>query len=153
MAALSFAAMLALALTAQGRDSRWTRSTGSFVIDCNMTDGTPPICDPPRTLNVRVARDTKKVVRHLRYVAANTHCSSARVLIDLNGKRIGRTDWVEAGQSSTRDDLLVTLRRRNHGRAHHFEFRAQGRTGGCNQGVVGSWGGEIQLSGRLQKTP
>ena len=152
MAALTLAAMLALALPAQGQDSQWTRSTGSFVIQCNTGDRTPQRCDPARALNVRVDQGTRKVVRHLRYAAATTHCSSARVLINLDGKRIGRTDWVEAGESSTRDDLHATLNHK-HGRAHHFKFRVQGRTGGCNTGVVGSWGGEIQLSGRLEKTP
>ena len=152
VAALTFAATLALALPAQGQDSRWTRSTGSFVIQCNTGDSTPQRCDPPEKLNVRVARGTRKVVRRLRYTAATTHCSSARVLINLNGERIGRTDWVEAGESSTRDDLHVTLKRK-HGKVHRFKFRVQGRTGGCNTGVVGSWGGEIQLSGRLEKTP
>ena len=151
VAALALTAMLALALPAQGQDSQWTRSTGSFVIQCNTGDSTPQRCDPPRKLNVRVARGTLKVVRRLRYVAASTHCSSARVLVNLNGKRIGRTDWVEAGESSTRDDLQATLKHKRGG--HRFKFRVQGRTGGCNAGVVGSWGGEIQLSGRLEKSP
>lgn len=152
VAALTFAAMLGLVLPAQGQDVNWTRSTGSFVIQCT-SDRTPQRCDPPRVLKVRVARGTRKVVRHVRYVAANTHCSSARVLISHKGKRIGRTDWVEAGESSTRDDLDVTLERKANGKAHRFKFRVQGRTGGCNTGVVGSWGGEIQLSGRLEKAP
>jgi len=152
VAALTFAAMLALVLPAQGQDSQWKRSTGPFVIQCDTSDSTPQRCDPPRALNVRVDQGTRKVVRHLRYVASTAHCSSGRVLVNLNGERIGRTDWVEAGERSTRDDLHATLKYK-HGRAHHFKLRFQGRTGGCNAGLVGSWGGEIQLSGGLKKTP
>lgn len=142
-AALAFTASLVVLTTSSGAATKPVRySTGQFVVNCNTTDRTPQICDPPKTLRVRVRHGTVRIKR-LRYVAATTHCSAARVLVSLDGHRIGRTDFVNAGERATVDDLRVTLHR---GR-HTFRFRVKGRTGGCNTGFVGSWGGKITLKG------
>ena len=116
-------------------------STGQFVINCR-TDGSPQICDPPEKLKVKVKSD-KVQIKHLRYVAATTHCSAGRVLVRLDGDKVGQTDYVNAGEEAIVDDLKVTL----HPGTHKFAFRIQGKTGGCNVGSVGSWGGKITLKG------
>ena len=67
---------------------------------------------------------------------------------ELNGKRIARTDWVKAGEESTVELLDLTLRRRSQGRAHRFTYRIEGRFSGCNTGAVGSWAGDIKLTGK-----
>ena len=117
-------------------------STGEFVVNCT-SDSTPQICDPPKKLKVRV-RHGKVRIKRLRYVAGTQHCSPGRVLVSLDGERIGHTDYVNAGERATVDDLKVTLHR---GR-HKFGFRIQGKMGGCNAGQVVSWGGKITLRGR-----
>jgi hypothetical protein len=136
------AALIVLAVAPATASQRVRYSTGQFVINC-VTDGTPQICDPPEKLKVRV-RHHKVRIKRLRYVAATTHCSPGRVLVSLDGDRIGRTDYVNAGERATVDDLKVTL---DPGR-HKFAFRIQGKTGGCNAGAVVSWGGKITLKGR-----
>ena len=116
-------------------------STGSFTINCKA-DGTPQVCDPPESLQVRV-KNHRVRIKQLRYVASTAHCSAGRVLVALDGDAIGRTDFVNAGEQATVDDLRVTLGKGKH----TFQFRIEGRTGGCNVGAVGSWGGKITLKG------
>ena len=134
--------MLAATPAAASKRNRVSYSTGPFTINCRAADGTPQICDPPEKLKVRVGR-RKVRIRQLRYVASTRHCSAGRVLVSLDGKAIGRTDFVNAGEKATVDDLRVTLDKGTH----KFAFRAEGRTGGCNVGAVGSWGGKITLRG------
>ena len=121
-------------------------STGPFTINCKMADSTPQVCDPPEKLKVRVGR-RKVRIKQLRYVASTEHCSAGRVLVSLDRKPIGRTDFVNAGEQATVDDLRVTL---GKGR-HKFGFRIEGKTGGCNAGAVGSWGGKIKLKGSKKR--
>lgn len=137
--------VLVAASTVASQRNRVSYSTGPFTIDCK-TDGTPQVCDPPEKLKVRVGR-RKVRIKQLRYVAATEHCSAGRVLVSLDGKPIGRTDFVNAGEQATVDDLKVTLDR---GR-HKFGFRIEGKTGGCNAGAVGSWGGKIKLKGSKRR--
>ena len=142
-AALALIASLVVLIASSGAATKPVRySTGPFVVNCNTTDRTPQVCDPPKKLGVRVRHGTVRIKR-LRYVAATTHCSAARVLVSLDGNRIGRTDFVNAGERATVEDLGVTL----HRGLHTFRFRVKGRTGGCNAGFVGSWGGKITLKG------
>jgi hypothetical protein len=137
--ALSLAVIAAVPATAS---KRVRYSTGEFVVNCDTSDATPQICDPPEKLKVRV-RHGKVRIKRLRYVASTQHCSPGRVLVSLDGEQIGHTDYVNAGEQATVDDLKVTL---DPGR-HRFGFRLQGKTGGCNAGSVISWGGRITLKG------
>jgi hypothetical protein len=134
-----------LASDARAARRPWSATT-SALVNC-VLDATPQVCDPSHLQKVRVSRGTRITVQRLRYTAATTHCSSARLLIYLNGARIGRTDWVDAGEDSTVELLDLTLRRRPGGKAHRFTYKVEGRTGGCNGGMVGSWAGDIKLSG------
>jgi len=142
---LTCVALLAVAPAAASKRSRVSYSTGAFAVDCK-TDSAPQICDPPEKLRVRAGR-RKIRIKELRYVASTRHCSAGRVLISLDGKAIGRTDFVDAGEKTTVEDLKVTLDRGTH----RFGFRAEGKTGGCNAGAVGSWGGKITLKGSKRR--
>lgn len=124
----------------------WSSTTVTPVLFC-VKDATPQICDPAHLHMIAVPRGKKIRVTRLRYTAANTHCSDARLIYSLNGRVLGKTDWVAAGQNTTVEVLAVTLRRRKGGTPHRFAYRAQGRPGGCNGGLVGTWAGEIRLSG------
>jgi hypothetical protein len=137
------AASLAVAGGAMGRGGQGPDevqyTTGKFIITCTSTG---QICNPPEKLKVHVNKGKVRIKR-LRYRAATTHCSSGRILVSLDGERIGATDYVNAGEQATVDDLKVTL---DEGQ-HRFAFRVQGKVGGCNVGSVVSWGGKITLSG------
>ena len=135
-----------LASDARAAAKPWSSTTSAFVI-CAV-DASLQICDPAHLHKVFVPQGKKIHVTRLRYTAASTHCSSGRLLIRLDGKSIGRTDWVDAGQESTVDLLDVTLHRRPNGKPHKFTYRMQGRPGGCNVDRVGSWAGDIKLSGK-----
>jgi hypothetical protein len=143
---LTSLAVLAATSAAASHRHRVSYSTGPFTINCKTADSTPQVCDPPEKLKVRVGR-RKVRIKQLRYVASTEHCSAGRVLVSLDGKPIGRTDFVDAGEQATVDDLKVTLDR---GR-HKFGFRVEVKTGGCNAGAVGSWGGKITLRGSKKR--
>lgn len=146
MGFLTSLVVLSAVSTAASRRQGVSYSTGAFTIECKTGDSTPQICDPAEKLKVRVGRG-KVRIKQLRYVASTEHCSPGRVLVSLDGKGIGRTDFVNAGEQATVDDLKVTLDR---GR-HKFGFRIEGKTGGCNAGAVGSWGGKIKLKGSKKR--
>ena len=150
LAALVVATLMAfvpaLAREARAAGQPWSATTSAFV-NC-VPDATPQVCDPAHEQKVRVPRGLKIKVLRLKYTAASTHCSSGRLIIFLDGKRIARTEWVQAGQDSTVELLDLTLRRRAGGRAHQFTYKIEGQTGGCNVGSVISWAGDIKLTGK-----
>ena len=113
-----------------------------------LPDATPQVCDPAHVQKVVVPSGKKIHVTKLRYTAAATHCSPGRLLIAVDGKSLGRTDWVNALEESTVELLDVTLRHRNGGKPHRFSYKMQGKVDGCNIGAVGSWAGDIKLSGK-----
>ena len=137
VASLAFAAAAVAAPV--GKPDRVSYRTGSFVVNCTSTG---QICEPARELQVRVRKGEVRIER-LRYKAVATHCSPGRILISLDGKSVGRTDFVNAGERATVDKLRLRL---DPGR-HTFAFRIEGKIGGCNVGSVGSWGGKIRLTG------
>lgn len=122
------------------------RSTSEAFVTC-VADTTPQVCDPAHTHRVRVKPGVRVHVTRLRYQAASTHCSPGRLRVSLNGRKIGLTDWVEAGEESTVEGLDVTLRPRADGKPHRFKVKMEGKTEGCNVGFLGSWAGDITLKG------
>ncbi len=128
-----------LTLVSPAWAAKFTASTGSFIITCTSTG---QICDPPQTLMVGDPVKALKVRKFI-YTASAEHCSSGRVLIELDGTLIGRMRFV-AGRETT------TLRKKLRlvPGIHTFAFRIEGKVGGCNIGYVGSWGGIITVSGR-----
>lgn len=122
-------------------------STRTASVTCDAGDATPQLCDPAYVHNVFVGRGKTIVVKRIRYQAAEAHCSSARIHVYRNGKKVGATGWVAAGEVAVIKDLSITLHRRAGGKPHRFTYRAQGRTEGCNTGYVGGWGGSFKLSG------
>ena len=148
IALLLAGSMIAAPVSAAGGQP-WSSTTTIELpgIQCDV-DSTPQVCDPAHVHRVQVPQGKKIHVTKLRYTAAGTHCSSGRLLIALNGRVIGRTDWVDAGEQSDVELLDVTLRRRANGTKHKFSYKMQGKEGGCNLGFVGSWAGDVKLSGR-----
>ena len=152
LAAIVIATLMAftpiLARSARAAGQPWSATTSALVKPCTA-DATPLICEPAHLQTIKVPRGKRIDVQRLRYTAAPGHCIDTRLLIDLNGKRIGKTDWVKATEESTVELLDLTLRRRSRGRAHRFTYKAEGRftPGGCNVGKVDSWAGDIKLIG------
>ena len=146
---LLLAATLSGAPASAAGGQPWS-STKEVPLALCAVDSSPQVCDPAQVQKIRVGPGKKIHVTRLRYTAATTHCSPGRLLISLNGRSLGATDWVEAGQETTVELLDVTLRHRRGGKAHKFSYRMQGKVGGCNSGAVGSWAGDIKLSGKKQ---
>ncbi len=114
-------------------------TTGVFGVNCVSTGQT---CDPPATL---VIGDPAKAIKVRKFVydASAAHCSSGRILIDLDGQRVGKMRFVNRNERAT---LQTSLRVRPG--THVLSFRFQGKVGGCNAGAVSGWGGQITVVGR-----
>jgi hypothetical protein len=115
-------------------------TTGAFVINC-MSSG--QLCDPPYALAVG-DQAAKIRIRKITYDAPEAHCSAGRVLVSLDGQEVARLRYAAARQKVTKRKRLAL----QPGLPHLFEFRFEGRPGGCNVGTVVSWGGTITLTGR-----
>ncbi len=114
-------------------------STGEFGINCTSTGQR---CEPPARL--QVGDPAKRVrVKKIVYVASAAHCSSGRVLVELDGQQVGKLKFVSRNESAT-----LRKRIRLSPGLHEFAFRFEGRPGGCNVGSVSGWGGSITVSGR-----
>ena len=61
--------------------------------------------------------------------------------------RSPRRTGVDAGQDTTVEHLDLTLHHRQRDKANKFKYRMEGKFGGCNSGLVGSWAGDITLVG------
>src|SRR5678809_231660 len=130
----TFVLAIALASAAAARAEKFTVSTGEFGINCV---GQAQLCEPPATL---VVGDPAKRVklRKLVYVASSAHCSSGRLLIDLDGAPFGKMKFVVGKETST-----LNKRRTLKPGLHTLAFRFEGRVGGCNTGAVAGWGGNV----------
>jgi hypothetical protein len=131
-------ALLALASTAAHAE-KLTISTGVFGIACTSTG---QVCDPPLTLTVGDPTTAIKVKKFI-YDAPPEHCSSGRILIELDGRQIGKMRFV-----SRLEQAKLRKRVRLAPGTHTFAFRFEGKVGGCNAGAVSGWGGEIILIAR-----
>jgi hypothetical protein len=120
---------------------KFSLSTGVFGITCTSTG---QLCDPPETLLIADPTTPLKVRKFI-YTAAAQHCSSGRILVELDGRPVGKMRFVSRNETAT-------LRKRKGLRlapgAHTFAFRFEGKVGGCNTGAVSGWGGEITVVGR-----
>jgi hypothetical protein len=125
--------------TALAHASKFTVSTGVFGITCTSTG---QICDPPETLVVGDAAKRLRVKKFV-YVASAAHCSSGRILIQLDGRAVGKMPFVSRNQQAT-----LRKRLRLAPGSHTFAFRFEGKVGGCNVGTVSGWGGQISVLGR-----
>jgi hypothetical protein len=119
---------------------KFSLSTGVFGITCTSTG---QLCDPPETLTIGDPTAALKV-RKFVYTAASAHCSSGRILVELDGRLVGKMRFVSRNETAT-------LRKRKGLRlapgTHTFAFRFEGKVGGCNTGAVPGWGGEITVIG------
>jgi hypothetical protein len=82
-------------------------------------------------------------VRKFIYDAAAAHCSSGRILIELDGRPVGKMRFVNRNEQAT-----LRKRLRLAAGTHTFAFRFEGKVGGCNVGAVSGWGGQISVVGR-----
>jgi hypothetical protein len=133
--------VLALTIVPIVHAEKFSLSTGVFGITCTSTG---QLCDPPETL--AIGDPTKAIkVRKFVYTAAAQHCSSGRILVELDGRPVGRMRFVSRNETATlrkRKGLRLTAG------THTFAFRFEGKVGGCNTGAVSGWGGEITVIGR-----
>lgn len=118
---------------------KFTVGTGPFGITCTSTG---QICDPPETLTIGDPARALKVKKFV-YDASAAHCSSGRILIELDGRQVGKMRFVSRNERAT-----LRKRIRLAPGAHMLAFRFQGKLGGCNVGSVSGWGGEITVTGR-----
>ena len=139
MGAFLSLAVLLLGNATVVRAEQFTVTTGVFGINCTSIG---QICDPPATLAVGDPVKTLRVKKFV-YDAAAAHCSAGRILIEVDGRRVGKMRFVVGSERAT-----LRKRLRLAPGSHVFAFRFEGKVGGCNAGSVSGWGGEIAVLGR-----
>lgn len=144
VAVVSLFALVALApALSSGAPATLRYATGEFVVNCT---GSGQLCDPPFRQTVKVPSGGR--VTAVRYTPSQGHCSPIRIHVLLNGTQIGITGFVEPSETSELALLSDPIRK---GRAV-LGYRAEGRTGGCNVGQLGSWGGRVVTTVTLPET-
>jgi hypothetical protein len=137
---LAVACVLALAAApaAARRQSRSkTFTTGSFVVTCTSTG---QVCSPPESLTFNLAR--RSVLTRVTYTTSPNHCSSVLVRVVYKGHVVAKTGKLDAGERTEDVKTHITLPKGQT----TLGFQAQGFSGGCNAGQLGSWGGKVTVA-------
>jgi hypothetical protein len=115
-------------------------TTGSFVVTCTSSG---QVCAPDEPLTFTLPRGgtLTKVV----YTTPKTHCSAVRVFVRLKGKTVAKLPRLDAGDATGKIETDVKLKKGTN----TLGFRAKGFVGGCNAGVVRSWGGKVTVTVKL----
>jgi len=130
-----FALVVAVPAGARHRHSNTkTYTTGNFVVTCTTTG---QVCSPPENLTFNLAR--RGTLTKVTYTTSSKHCSSVLVRVLYRGHVVGKTGKLDAGERTEDVKLHVNLPKGQI----TLGFQAQGFTGGCNAGQLGSWGGKV----------
>jgi hypothetical protein len=136
--ALAVAAVPALA---RKNTSVRTFTTGGFAITCTSSG---QLCSPPENLTINLPR--RGTLTQATYTTAFSHCSAVQVRVLRAGKVVAKFHKVPVGD---RVDVITPHIAMPKGKTT-FGFQAQGFTGGCNAGHLGSWGGKVTVKVRLK---
>jgi hypothetical protein len=128
--------LAALAIPALAKSGTLTFTTGSFVVTCTSTG---ELCTPAEHLSVVLPR--KGTLVSVAYTTAKTHCSTVEVFVRLHGKTVATVPPLAAGAATSKIKTNVKLKQ---GKTT-LGFQAKGFTGGCNAGLLGSWGGKATV--------
>lgn len=118
-------------------------SIEQFTVNCTSSG---QLCEPPLEQTVKVPSGGR--VTSVEYVPPASHCSPVRVHVLLDGTEIGVTGFVEPNEASVVGLFSDPIRKGSV----VLGYKAEGRTGGCNSGQLGSWGGAIITTVTLPQT-
>lgn len=104
------------------------------VPDCAVTPAAPQVCEQVPSLEV-----TAQGPARVEFTASPRHCSDMNATVLVDGKALGAKD-LGPGQSD--GGYSITL---SPGK-HTVGVKAVGIQGGCNEGKIGSWGGNIRVT-------
>lgn len=118
-------------------------SEQQFTVNCTSSG---QLCEPPLEQTVQVPSGGR--VTSVQYLAPASHCSPIRIHVLLDGTEIGVTDFVEPEESSV---VALFSNKIRKGQVV-LGYQAEGKTGGCNSGQLGSWSGGIFTTVTLPQT-
>jgi hypothetical protein len=105
-----------------------------FDILVHCTD-TGQICDQKYEVQVEAGNKPG-----MRFTVGPQHCSSVRLYVSLDGKRVYASGFLAAGQDTGQIALSAAPGR------HTLTLEAEGSYGGCNTGTLESWAGRVSLT-------
>ncbi len=109
------------------------------------------LCEPPFSVSVEVPVSRPPVPIRLKYDVRDTHCSSVRLHIFLDGALVQTTGYLGWHGATAPYDALplstgfITLSSKPKPGPHVVSVNAEGQEGGCNGGQLYSWGGSLEL--------
>ncbi len=120
------------------RSLRFT--TGQFAVYCTSRG---ELCRPAEKLSFKLGR--AGTLTSIAYSTARTHCSSVQVHVLRRGHQIAQTAPLAAGLQTVTLNTNIHLPRGTT----TLGFQAQGFVGGCNAGLLASWGGIVTVTVRV----
>lgn len=109
------------------------------------------LCEPAFSVSVQVPVSRPPVPIQLKYDVRDTHCSSVRLHIFLDGALVQTTGYLGWHGAEAPYDALplstgyITLSNRPKPGTHVVSVNAEGQEGGCNSGQLYSWGGALEV--------
>jgi hypothetical protein len=142
LAVICVLAVAAVAVPALARKSSSVRTftTGGFTVTCTSSG---QLCSPPENLTINLPRHGTLI--QATYTTAFSHCSAVQVRMLRGSKVVAKFHKVPVGD---RVDVITPHIAMPKGKTT-FGFQAQGFTGGCNAGHLGSWGGKVTVKVHL----
>jgi hypothetical protein len=114
----------------------------SFFINCAAptTKASYQLCPRPPALAPFATIKTSAAPVTVTYIASSGHCSPVKMIVYVDGKKVGETPKVNAnGIARVSFDVAPGAR-------HRLAFVEQGFVGGCNSGEL------VSIAGKLETT-
>ena len=114
----------------------------SFFINCGnpTTKASYQLCPRPPALAPFAAIKTSAAPVTVTYIASSGHCSPVKMIVYVDGKKVGETPKVNA------NGIAKLSFRVTPGKPHKLGFVEQGFVGGCNTGELVSIAGKIETT-------
>ena len=132
-------AMLTLSLLALSAPSMADESILDALTYCTSAG---QVCDQPFTFDI-----TTEDMLKIQYTVAETHCSSIKLNISVDGGSpisTGFLGWNGDQDARPLDTGLIDLGPVSAG-THQVSLQAEGTEGGCNAGDLTVWGGAVHV--------
>jgi len=114
----------------------------AFSVPCTSSG---QLCNPPFSTNIETDSDLK-----IQYTVRPNHCSSVRVHLLVDNNIVQTTQFLGWPGATSPFDVLpldtgvIDLGPVSQG-SHTLGIQGEGQVSGCNNGVLGNWGGTVKI--------
>lgn len=119
---------------------------GGISVRCGAdTDDDPQSCNTP--YEVPFNNPYNKGILEVEYEVPDSHCGPIQVTLDLDGRNIGRSRYLGWNDNPEFGPLSKKFDHSNVSKgSHKLELFGNGIKGGCNDGRLSSFGGNLKVT-------